>query len=134
MYPLFVYGTFREGESNREVIEPFVAGCRPARLPDAALFFVDPYPMAVDGDGSVVGELITLPADHYDTALAVLDRFEGYEPASDAGAYRRRLRQVYDVGSGEQVSAWVYLGDAAAVLGHRVIPSGDWSRRSDLDE
>jgi len=134
MYPLLVYGTFREGESNRAVIEPFIAGSRPARLPGAVLYFVDPYPMAADGDGSVVGELITLPADRYDIALAALDRFEGYDPAADTGAYRRRLRQVYDLDSGERVGAWVYLGDAAAVQGHPVIPGGDWSRRDDHDE
>jgi len=134
MYPLFVYGTFRESESNRALIEPFVAGRRLARLPGAVLYFVDPYPMAADGDGSVVGELITLPADRYDIALATLDRFEGYDPASDVGAYRRRLRQVYDLDSGERVSAWVYLGEPETVQGHPVIPGGDWSRRSDLDE
>lgn len=116
------------------MIEPFVAGSRPARLPGTVLYFVDPYPMAADGDGSVVGELVTLPADRYDIALAILDRFEGYDPTSDTGAYRRRLCQVYALDSGERVSAWAYLGDAATVQGHPVIPGGDWSRRSDPGE
>ncbi|RME49464.1 MAG: gamma-glutamylcyclotransferase [Chloroflexi bacterium] len=133
MHPLFVYGTFREGESNRTVIEPFVAGSRPARLPGAVLYYVDPYPMVADGDGSVVGELITLPANSYTEALAALDHFEGYDPATDTGAYRRRLREVIALDTGERVTAWVYLGDPETVEGHPVVPSGDWCRRSFLE-
>jgi gamma-glutamylcyclotransferase (GGCT)/AIG2-like uncharacterized protein YtfP len=115
------------------VIEPFIASSRPARLPNAGLYFVDPYPMVVDGDGTVIGELIALPADHYDRALAVLDKFEGYDPGTDSGDYRRRLRQVEDLISGERVEAWVYLGERGLAEKCPRVLGDDWSRR-DLDQ
>lgn len=134
MYPLFIYGTFRAGESNRHVIEPFVNGSRPARLPAAVLHYVDPYPMVVDGEGTVLGDLVMLPVDGYDAALATLDHFEGYDPTTDSGAYRRRLREVEVLDPGRRVKAWVYLGETEAARGHPRIPSGDWCRRGDVDE
>lgn len=132
LHPIFVYGTFRAGESNRRVIEPFVVSSRPARLHAAELYYVDPYPMAVDGDGTVIGELIELPRDAHAAALAALDRFEGYDAALDVGAYRRHLRDVEDAQSGATVQAWVYLGDRLAVSQSPHVESGDWRRRGNI--
>lgn len=132
MHPIFVYGTFREAESNRHVIEPFAITTRPARLHGVELYYVDPYPMAVDGDEQVEGELVTLGNDDYANALAALDGFEGYDPVLDSGVYRRRLRDVEDLKSGETVEAWVYLGDRSVVGQHPRVEGGDWRQRGNL--
>jgi gamma-glutamylcyclotransferase (GGCT)/AIG2-like uncharacterized protein YtfP len=130
--PVFVYGTLRDGESNRHVIEAFLTSTRQVRHHGAELHYVAPYPMAVDGEGTVVGELVTLLEIGYKSALAALDRFEGYDSVTDTGTYRRRLCQVVDAVSGEEAEAWVYLGDRSVVGQHPCVESGDWRHHDDI--
>lgn len=110
---LFVYGLLRRGER----LADFLAGARfvgPARVAGHDLLDLGPYPAAVPGAGTVVGEVYEL-AD-----LDLLDEAEGVH--EDPALYRRV--QVEALGA----PAWLYVyarepGKAARIA------SGDWLRR-----
>ncbi|UUN26777.1 gamma-glutamylcyclotransferase family protein [Streptomyces sp. FIT100] len=132
--PFFVYGTLRPGEHNHDL---FLRGrtCaeEPARLPGALLYEGPGYPYAVDGDGTVTGELVTAAPGHYRELTAVLDHLEEYvAPADPRNLYERVVRTVRTERGA--VVAWVYLAaeHTAAELRARgtPIPGGDWSTTS----
>ncbi|MFN8499308.1 MAG: gamma-glutamylcyclotransferase family protein [Anaerolineae bacterium] len=122
--PLFVYGTLRPGESAFRRIALFVKDIARAVLAGADLYDLGAYPMALPGDGVVVGELLTLHAETYVYALHRLDHYEGYDAQRDGGLYLRR--RVTVTTAAESVAAWTYFGTPDAAADGRRIPSGDW--------
>ncbi|MGW2837760.1 gamma-glutamylcyclotransferase family protein [Streptomyces sp. NPDC001493] len=129
--PFFVYGTLRPGEHNHD---RYVRGLdvreQPALLHGGALYDGPGYPFATDGDGTVLGTLITAAPQEYGQLLVALDRLETYlGPADPRNLYERVARNVEVPGSGT-VRAWIYLAAAAVsrtlhASGPR-IPGGDW--------
>ena len=145
---LVVYGTLRSGTGWRErlgvaeLVEP-LGRCRLS----GSIFEIDWYPgLILDGAGAVVGDVLRLLDP---TALAVFDRFEGYDPARpEAGPYRRvAVDVVIDpaedadasdgtgaTGSpGTALRAWVYEIRALPPGSARVI-GGDWLLHTQGDE
>jgi gamma-glutamylcyclotransferase (GGCT)/AIG2-like uncharacterized protein YtfP len=124
---LFVYGTLRpprEGRARSDsrfypAVAPYVLASEPARLPDAVLYDMGPYPAARPGEGTVLGELLTVRAG----GLRVADRIEGHPHLF------RRERVVVRRGA-ESLEAWVYWAPVDMVEGRRPIPSGDWFART----
>ncbi|MGW1468589.1 gamma-glutamylcyclotransferase family protein [Streptomyces sp. NPDC002308] len=129
--PFFVYGTLRPGEHNHD---RYVRGLdvreQPALLRGGALYDGPGYPFATDGDGTVLGTLITAAPQEYGQLLVALDRLETYlGPGDPRNLYERVARNVEVAGSGA-VRAWIYLAAAAVsrtlyASGPR-IPGGDW--------
>jgi gamma-glutamylcyclotransferase (GGCT)/AIG2-like uncharacterized protein YtfP len=108
---VFVYGTLRRGQSNHS----WLAGAHwlgEASLPGAVLHDLGPFPMAVPGDGRVLGELYGVDA----ATLARLDRLEGHPRL-----YERCWLVLED---GRQ--AWVYLGRPRQVRFVPTLPDGRW--------
>jgi gamma-glutamylcyclotransferase (GGCT)/AIG2-like uncharacterized protein YtfP len=108
---VFVYGTLRRGQANHS----WLAGAHwlgEASLRGAVLHDLGPFPMAVPGDGLVLGELYGVDA----ATLARLDRLEGHPRL-----YERRWLVLED---GRE--AWVYLGRPRQVRFVPALPDGRW--------
>ncbi|MFD7614346.1 gamma-glutamylcyclotransferase family protein [Streptomyces sp. NPDC059828] len=133
--PFFVYGTLRPGEHNHDrFLRGRTSAEEPARLPGAVLYDGPGYPYVIenDGDGTVLGELVTAFPDGYHALSAVLDELEEYfGPDDPRNVYVRVARDV-ETARGS-VTAWVYV--AADVMARElrargtVIPGGDWTAR-----
>jgi len=112
---VFVYGTLKRGQSNHH----WLSGARwqgEVALAGLVLHDLGPFPMAVEGEGTVRGELYAVDA----AGLARLDVLEGHPRL-----YNRLIRPLPD---GRQ--AWVYVGRAAQVRHAPQLPDGDWQGRS----
>jgi gamma-glutamylcyclotransferase (GGCT)/AIG2-like uncharacterized protein YtfP len=131
--PLFVYGTLRRGQENYWLMRGNTVSEVPATIEQMALYSLRAYPMMVEGDSVVHGELITIHPRVYSRLLADLDQLEGYRPGGDS-RFRRVERCVRTEG-GSRLLAWVYLGERRVLEteAHVAIPHGDWCRfRRDL--
>ncbi|MFI8081032.1 gamma-glutamylcyclotransferase family protein [Kitasatospora sp. NPDC086009] len=135
--PFFVYGTLRTGGRNHAVhLAGRCADIRPAVLEGAALHDGPGFPYAVP-DGTpgrrILGELVTVRPGGYAAALAALDRLEDCR-ADGTGEYVRERLAVRTV-AGSTEDAWVYLAGPAVAARLRVhpalVPSGDWTRRTE---
>lgn len=125
LYPLFVYGTLRRGQSNHRLLVSRYEQIVPGWIEGVELYSMDTFPMLVEGRGRVRGEVVYLcsDADAYAAALAVLDRLEGVDDAD--GPYRRVLKPVH-MATGEETVAWVYMGRTELVRDRLQVVSGDW--------
>jgi len=109
---VFVYGTLKRGHGNHH----WLAGAHflgEAELPDVVLHDLGPFPMAVPGEGTVIGEVYRIDA----ASLDRLDRLEGYPRLYD--------RQVLSLNDGRQ--AWVYLGRPRQVRHAPLLAGGIWN-------
>jgi gamma-glutamylcyclotransferase (GGCT)/AIG2-like uncharacterized protein YtfP len=108
---VFVYGTLKRGHGNHHWLAgaPFQGE---AELPDVVLHDLGPFPMAVPGEGIVIGELYRIDA----AALVRLDRLEGYPRLYD--------RRPLPLADGR--TAWVYLGRPHQVRHVSAIVDGRW--------
>lgn len=114
---LFVYGTLRDGQSARRMLDDYVRGSQPARCRGTMYAFPSGYPgVVLDGETMLAGELILL--DDLDKALPLLDAYEGDD-------FTRILCDV-EGGSGFE-RAWIYvLSDQEQIAAGTCIPGGDW--------
>jgi gamma-glutamylcyclotransferase (GGCT)/AIG2-like uncharacterized protein YtfP len=112
---VFVYGTLKRGHGNHHWLAgaPFLGD---AELPDVVLHDLGPFPMAVPGEGTVIGEVYRIDA----AALARLDRLEGFPRLYD--------RQLLSLSDGRQ--AWVYLGRPRQVRHAPQVDGGSWHPRT----
>jgi gamma-glutamylcyclotransferase (GGCT)/AIG2-like uncharacterized protein YtfP len=108
---VFVYGTLKRGHGNHHwLAEAVFLG--ESSLHDAVLHDLGPFPMAIEGDGAVQGEVYAVD----DAGLARLDRLEG-----TPRLYGRHHRTLAD---GRR--AWVYLGQWRQVRNVPRIADGCW--------
>ena len=118
-----VYGTLMRGHTNHHWLAGAPCQGR-VRLPSLALHDLGPFPMAVPGPGSLIGELYRVEA----ATLHRLDHLEGVPRL-----YRRwRWRSI----DGPWV--WVYVGQPHQVRHSPHLPDGHWpgprqGRRQDGD-
>ena len=113
---VFVYGLLRQGER----LDHILAGLPrtgPFRLDGYALYDLGRYPAAVDGPGTLVGDLCELP---HAAVLAALDEAEGVH--GDPPLYRREQVMV------DGQPAWIYVYDRPVHDAPRIF-SGDWLNR-----
>lgn len=123
MTRLFVYGTLRSGGSAGHLLAASALRRLPATLAGYALYGrTSPYPfVAPNPDCEVVGEVVVLEPGSAHDLISDLDRYEGPE-------YRRTVAPVR-IGE-NSVSAHVWeVADAAKLVEHEWIPSGDWFHR-----
>jgi gamma-glutamylcyclotransferase (GGCT)/AIG2-like uncharacterized protein YtfP len=115
---LFVYGTLREGQAARSMIENYVAASRPATIAGAVYAFPDGYPGVLEhGRGTVMGELVKLT--DLTAAFALLDAYEGDDFI--------RILKVATLDDRSETFAWCYvLADERMVDGATLVDSGDW--------
>lgn len=108
---LFVYGTLKRGHDNhRHLAGAVYAG--EALMSGVDLHDLGPFPMAILGEGRVLGELYRVG----EIELARLDRFEGVPRL-----YRREQRPLSD-----GRPAWIYLGRPRQVRHAPRLRQGLW--------
>lgn len=131
---IFVYGTLMRGESRFDVLKRFGIECSLLAEAQGQLFDLGIFPgMTRDcaSESYVYGEFIRLR--NPETALATLDRIEGFRGYGKPGSlYRRELIPVH-VGDGRIRTAWTYCLDASADDA-QVILSGDWRKHCGTQE
>ncbi len=108
---VFVYGTLKRGQGNHHWLEGAVF-LGEASLTGAVLHDLGPFPMAIEGDGTVHGEVYGVN----EAGLARLDRLEGCPRL-----YARRPMALAD---GRR--AWVYLGSWRQVRNVPRLADGCW--------
>ncbi|MER7176934.1 gamma-glutamylcyclotransferase family protein [Streptomyces mesophilus] len=131
--PFFVYGTLRPGEYNhRRFLQGRTVAAEPARWAGAELYEGPGYPYAIEGTGTVHGEIVTPAPREYPRLLALLDRLEDYVPGDPDNDYERVARTV-ETATGP-VRAWVYVAAPAVAArlraAGRMLPGGDWLTRA----
>jgi gamma-glutamylcyclotransferase (GGCT)/AIG2-like uncharacterized protein YtfP len=118
MARIFVYGTLKRGQERNGILVHNDGHCLGV---DTVLGYdlrdLGPYPMIVEGQHTVHGEVWDIP----DALLEYLDFIEG----TQAGLYSRQ--QTYTQG-GQLVVLYVY-GDFATQDGE-LIPEGRWPRHA----
>ncbi len=132
--PFFVYGTLRAGQCNATLLRGAIARTRLAKLSGAQMFDLGPYPMIIEGEGEVRGELLDIEPEKYAAILRSLDRLEsvnGADPENPDALYRRLRCAVLaaDEGEGEVVEAWVYFGREIVARRGCWLAGGDWVAR-----
>jgi gamma-glutamylcyclotransferase (GGCT)/AIG2-like uncharacterized protein YtfP len=109
---VFVYGTLKRDEVNHHWLEG-ASWQGEAKLLGVLLYDLGPFPMAVIGDGTAIGEVYAVD----EPGLARLDELEGYPRLYD--------RQVLSLNDGRQ--AWVYLGRPRQVRHAPLLAGGIWN-------
>jgi gamma-glutamylcyclotransferase (GGCT)/AIG2-like uncharacterized protein YtfP len=116
---LIVYGTLRSGTGWRERlgVDHLVRSAGPCSI-TGSLYDLGWYPgLVLEPTGRPVACEVLELLDP--SALAVFDRFEGFDPATpDAGEYRR-------VTIDDPVRAWIYVFERP-VRSDQLVPGGDW--------
>ena len=108
---VFVYGTLKRGERNHHWLEG-ASWQGEAELHGVLLHDLGPFPMAVIGEGTAIGEVYAVE----ERGLARLDELEGYPRLYD--------RQVLSLSDGRQ--AWVYLGRPRQVRHAPLVVGSSW--------
>jgi gamma-glutamylcyclotransferase (GGCT)/AIG2-like uncharacterized protein YtfP len=126
---LVVYGTLLSGLGHQERlgVADGLALVGPCRV-RGSLVALGWYPGLVvdDGPGAITAELVAGELFRVvdPAVVAVLDRFEGFDPASPATSEYHRIRlRVID----PDVEAWVYVYVGPRPVGAR-LAHGDWRR------
>jgi len=112
---VFVYGTLKRGEKNHHWLEGASFQGK-AELNGVVLHDLGPFPMAVVGEGTAIGEVYAVEG----SGVARLDELEGYPRLYD--------RQVLSLCDGRR--AWVYLGRPHQVRHALVVAGGPWRANS----
>jgi len=134
----FFYGTLQAGNSNPAIaaIHRRLIAEGPASIPGRIVAVPDNdgwFPALIPGDGEVHGQVYAAGPDFTAEDLAVLDRYEEYDPASPATSWY--LRETMNLTSGEPVS--VYRMNGTPPEDAVPIPGGDfraWLKAADLPE
>jgi len=108
---VFVYGTLKRGEKNHHWLKG-ASWQGVAKLNGVVLHDLGPFPMAVIGEGTALGEVYAVEGN----GLAKLDELEGYP--------RLYGRQVMELVDGRR--AWVYLGRPRQVRHALRLRGGVW--------
>ena len=108
---VFVYGTLKRGEKNHHWLDG-ASWQGEAELSGVLLHDLGPFPMAVIGEGTAIGEVYAVE----ERGLARLDELEGYPRLYD--------RQMLTLNDGQQ--AWVYLGRPRQVGHAPLVVGGSW--------
>jgi len=121
---IFLYGTLRRGGS-RDVLEHFEGAefvCA-ARV-RGVLHDLHDYPglRLSEFAGWVTGELFDVTA----AALALLDEWEGIDPAAPQAGEYRRIRVSAEREDGAAETCWIYEIAERNSANRPVIASGDW--------
>lgn len=124
---VFVYGTLMTGRENFPLVAPYVKKVTPAKSKGILYHLPYGYPAMVDGEGTVVGEVLEL--EKFSEVIARMDELEDSQPGGTHNLYHRIVGQV-TLDTGETVSAYLYLWvDIGGLeeLGKK-IPHGDWRK------
>lgn len=126
---LFVYGTLRNDPSHELFhLLPHDADFIGEGYVNGRLYDLGDYPgmvLSLNSSEQVKGELYNISQSKLDSALDILDQFEGCgRSASLPHEYRRELVNVF-ITTGNSITAWAYVLNKP-VEGLQLIDSGDY--------
>lgn len=122
---IFVYGTLMQGYNNHRLLDNsrYIGAASIKGL--CYSLSCDMYPVLVDGDNSVVGEVYEVKSI---SVLMRLDYLEGYRVDSDFGMYLRR-KAVAELEDGTSVDVEYYKYNQEVPSTARLLKSGEkWCR------
>jgi gamma-glutamylcyclotransferase (GGCT)/AIG2-like uncharacterized protein YtfP len=117
--PLFVYGTLMSDQPAFDLIAASVERSLAGRVGGLVMVDMGRYPLAVAGDGVIVGEIHWLRRDGYRVLLHELAMYEGPE-------YMRARYFAHPLDGSPPIAVWLFVGQPAVAVEKRRIPSGDW--------
>jgi gamma-glutamylcyclotransferase (GGCT)/AIG2-like uncharacterized protein YtfP len=117
--PLFVYGTLMSGQPAFHLVAPSVMRSTQAVVYGLVMHDAGAYPVALPGEGCIVGEVLWLSDAGYVSLLDILAAYEGPE-------YRREQYTAHLNGVEGTVEAWVFVGAAGFASQMPLVSDGDW--------
>ena len=131
---IFVYGSLREGFFNyNKYLDGKVKSNREAKLENMNLYHMDykGYPAITHGDGTVLGEIITINESDYESTMKAVDEMEGFISENNPeNEYHKIILEVEDIQTNEKEKCFVYFYNKDKDIDFEdkaeYIPSGDW--------
>ncbi|MBS4025856.1 MAG: gamma-glutamylcyclotransferase [Clostridia bacterium] len=125
---VFVYGTLMKGFGNHRQIEEQLIGLRPGKVKGELYHLSAGYPALRFGEGTVIGELLTL-SDPQQT-LAKLDWLEGYSGNNGSNLYNRVEVEVSTDTGTEKAYCYIWSEENCSYLINSGTPvrNGDWRK------
>jgi gamma-glutamylcyclotransferase (GGCT)/AIG2-like uncharacterized protein YtfP len=124
--PLFVYGTLMTGFGNYfGLLRGRHDDVKPATI-KGKMYSAGMFPMVIDGDDTIVGQLIYIPEKYFTSVIRDCDRLEGFYPSGDYNLYDRKIVTA-TLEDGSTVDAWSYISKERSSMSLRKpVVSGDW--------
>lgn len=131
---IFVYGSLREGFFNyNKYLDGKVLNKRDAKLENMRLYHMDykGYPAIINGEETVLGEIITLNESDYESTMKAVDEMEGFISENNPeNEYHKIILEVEDIQTNEKEKCFVYFYNKDKDIDFEDkaehIPSGDW--------
>ena len=131
---LFVYGSLREGFFN---YDKYLAGKvvekKDAILENMRLYHMPykGYPAIINGQDSILGEIMVINEADYDSTLEAMDAMEGFlGEGNPENEYHKMIFEVENLESNEIESCYVYFynKDKDELFDYKAVylPNGDW--------
>ena len=125
--PFFVYGTLIPDQPNHYLWKDSIINTKKGLIKNYQLFDMGHYPMIIELEGNNVdGIVIYIKTEDYDKITKIIDNLEGYNPERHgSSSYNREIRDI-ELGDGELVNAWIYIGSKEYVKKENAVKDGNW--------
>jgi len=131
-YPVFVYGTLRQGQGNNRVVNGGALTYKTAKISGVGVYGANRgFPYAAEHESAfTIGEVVWLSDDAAgNDARQGMDWLEGFDSNRPQNSHyeRRRMTATFDDGLSETV--WVYLARGSSrsqLQEYDLIREGDW--------
>ncbi|WP_291735320.1 gamma-glutamylcyclotransferase family protein [Clostridium sp.] len=131
---LFVYGSLREGFFNYDkYLSGKISKKMNAKLNNVELYHMPykGYPAIINGQDSILGEIMVINEADYDSTLEAMDAMEGFlGEGNPENEYHKMIFEVENLESNEIESCYVYFynKDKDELFDYKAVylPNGDW--------
>lgn len=131
---IFVYGSLREGFFNYEkYLAGKVAEIRDGKLKNMKLYHMDykGYPAIIHGDETIIGEIMVINKDDYESAMKAIDKMEGFiSDNNPENEYHKVILEVENLYTNKKEKCFVYFYNKDKDINFedkaQHISSGDW--------
>lgn len=131
---IFVYGSLREGFFNYDkYLSGKISKKMNAKLNNVELYHMPykGYPAIINGQDSILGEIMVINEADYDSTLEAMDVMEGFlGEGNPENEYHKMIFEVENLESNEIESCYVYFynKDKDELFDYKAVylPNGDW--------
>ena len=131
---IFVYGSLREGFFNYDkYLSGKISKKMNAKLNNVELYHMPykGYPAIINGQDSILGEIMVINEADYDSTLEAMDAMEGFlGEGNPENEYHKMIFEVENLESNEIESCYVYFynKDKDELFDYKAVylPNGDW--------
>ena len=109
---VFTYGTLQKGCSNHGIINPqAIEKIEEAKVKDYDLYMHQSqrFPCMIPGNGTVVGQLITIKEEYLEETIKSLDRLEGFNKDNLDSSLYHRLQSPCATSEDSEYISYVYI-------------------------